>query len=198
MRLDGKVALITGASNGLQGELMGIGGATARLFSREGARVVLGDVSDELGQRTASQIQDSGGEALFVHLDVTSAREWSNAVETAVGRYGRLDVLANCAGNREPNRFSLEETTEEFWDQVMDVHARGTFLGMKHAVPRMRDSGGGSIVNISSVLGMVGQAGRTAYVAAKGAVRLMSKAVAIQYARDCRTSAKMGHIWARN
>jgi 3alpha(or 20beta)-hydroxysteroid dehydrogenase len=184
MRLQGKVALITGAANGLKGELMGIGGATAWLFAREGARVVLGDVNDELGQRTASQIGDSGGQAQFVHLDVASARDWSDAVETAVDRFGRLDVLVNCAGNREPGSFTLEETTEELWDEVMDVHARGTFLGMKHAVPKMRDSGGGSIINISSVLGMVGQGDRTSYVAAKGAIRLMSKAVALGYAKE--------------
>ena len=184
MRLEGKVALIAGAANGLQGELMGIGGATAWLFSREGAKVVLGDVNDELGERTASQIRDSGAEALFVHLDVTSAAEWSKSVQTAVARFGRLDILVNSAGNPEPNLFTLEETTEEFWDEVMDVHARGMFLGMKHAVPRMRDSGGGSIINISSILGMVGKANRISYVSAKGAIRLMTKTIALEYAKE--------------
>lgn len=184
MRLKGKVAFITGAANGLQGELMGIGGATAWLFAREGAKVVLGDVNDELGQRTASQIRDSGDEAQFVHLDVASASEWSDAVKAAVDRFGRLDILVNCAGNREPNSYTVDETTEELWDEVMDTHARGTFLGMKHAVPKMRDSGGGSIINISSVLGMVGQSDRISYVAAKGAIRLMTKAVALECARE--------------
>jgi len=184
MRIKGKVALITGAANGLQGEIMGIGGATAWLFAREGAKVVLGDVNDELGRRTASQIRNSGYEAQFIHLDVSSASEWSEGMKTTVDRFGRLDVLVNCAGNREPNSYTVDETPEELWDEVMDTHARGTFLGMKHAVPRMRDSAGGSIINISSVLGMVGRSNRTSYVAAKGAIRLMTKAVALESAKD--------------
>ena len=182
MRLKGKVAFITGAANGLQGELKGIGGATAWLFAREGAKVVLGDVNDELSRRTASQIRNSGYEAQFIHLDVASASEWSEGMKTTVDRFGRLDVLVNCAGNREPNSYTVEETPEELWDEVMDTHARGTFLGMKHAVPKMRDSAGGSIINISSVLGRIGMPGYTAYCSSKHGLIGFTRALALELA----------------
>ena len=182
MRVDGKVALITGAANGIQGELMGIGGATAWLFAREGARVVLTDIQEELGQGSASQIRDSRADALFIRLDVTSEEEWIGAINTTVAHFGRLDILVNSAGPRES--YCVEDTSEEIWDDILDSHAKGTFLGMKHAIPEMRNAGGGSIVNISSIRGIAGHPTRTSYTAAKGAVRLLSKAAAIQYAGE--------------
>ncbi len=182
MRLEGKVALITGAANGVKGELMGMGGAAAWLFASEGAKVVLCDIDETAAERSASQIRESGGQALFVRLDVAREREWIHAIERTVSEFGRLDILVNCAGNKE--WYDLEDTTEEVWDGVMDSHAKGTLMGMKHAVPEMRKVGGGSIVNISSILGIVGSSSRTSYVAAKGAIQTLTKAVAVQYAKD--------------
>jgi NAD(P)-dependent dehydrogenase (short-subunit alcohol dehydrogenase family) len=182
MRLQGKVALLTGAAAGMQGELMGFGGAAAWLFVREGARVVLGDIKDELGEKTAAQLRASGGEALYVHLDVTSEADWQRAIQTTVAQFGRLDILVNNAGTGA--RFTVEETTSEVWDGQMAVHAKGAFLGTKYAIPEMRKVGGGSIINISSIYGLVGSPTSTAYHAAKGAIRLFTKAAAIQYAKE--------------
>ena len=182
MRLEGKVALITGAASGLQGETMGFGGATAWLFVREGASVVLTDVVEEKGQRTAAQIRDQGGGATFVRLDVTSEQDWVDAVEATVSTYGSLDVLVNNAGNYLPGM--AEDASLESWNSQLDVHAKGTFLGMKHAIPEMRKAGGGSIINISSIMGLVGSPHSVAYAAAKGAIRLLTKAAAIQHARE--------------
>ena len=182
MRLEGKAALITGAATGIEAKLMGFGGATAWLFAREGAKVALTDINDELGQTTASQIRSQGGDALFVHLDVTSEQEWVSAIETTVSNFGRLDVLVNNAGTG--GRSLVEETTVEKWEEQMNVHAKGVFLGTKHAIPEMRKVGGGSIVNISSIYGIVGSPTSAPYHAAKGASRLFTKAAAIQYAKE--------------
>ncbi len=182
MRLAGKVALISGAATGVRGELMGFGGAAAWLFVREGAKVVLGDINEPLGQKTAAQIRESGGEAIFVRLDVTSEEDWVRAVEATMAAFGRLDILVNNAGTAAP--YTVEDTTPEIWDGQMDVHAKGVFLGTKHAIPAMRRSGGGSIINISSINGLIGSPTSTAYHAAKGAIRLFTKSAAIQYARD--------------
>jgi NAD(P)-dependent dehydrogenase (short-subunit alcohol dehydrogenase family) len=181
-RLEGKVALITGAAHGLQGELMGFGGASAWLFVREGAKVALADINEEMGEKSASQIRESGGEAIFVRLDVTSEDEWINAIKTTVDAFGRLDILVNNAGTGAP--YKVEDTTVEIWDGQMNVHAKGTFLGTKHAIPEMRRVGGGSIINISSINGLIGSPTSTAYHAAKAAIRLFTKSAAIQYARD--------------
>ena len=182
MRLEGKVALITGAAGGVEGELMGFGGAAARLFCREGAKVALGDINTESGERTAAQIRDAGGDAIFVKLDVTSEADWINAVAAAVGAYGGLNTLVNNAGTGA--RYTVEETSEADWDGQIDVHAKGTFLGIKRAAPELLKAGGGSIVNISSIYGIVGSPTSTAYHAAKGAIRLLTKSAAIQYAGD--------------
>ena len=182
MRLQGKVALISGAATGVAGELMGFGGASARLFAQEGAKVVLGDINEESGQRTASQIREDGGEALFVRLDVTREQDWVSAIQTTVSTFGKLDILVNNAGTGA--RYTVEDTTEAVWDAQMDVHAKGVFLGTKHAIPEMRNAGGGSIINISSIYGIVGSPTSTAYHAAKGAIRLFTKSAAIQYARE--------------
>ena len=158
-----------------------MGAAEARLFAREGARVVFGDVLDEPGSQVEGEINEHGGEATYLHLDVTNSGDWQRAVDTAQSKYGRLDILVNNAGI--VRRFTIEETTEEIWDEIMAVNAKGVFLGTKQAIPAMRQSGGGSIVNISSISGLVA-IGPPAYIATKGAVRLFTKATAIQHAKD--------------
>ena len=183
MRLEGKVALITGAAAGVEGELMGFGGAAARIFAQEGAKVVLTDIKEELGERTAIQIRENGGEALFIRHDVTSEQNWIDVIRTTVSAYGKLDILVNNAGTFGPAK-NVEETTVEGWDGQMDVHAKGVFLGTKHAIPEMRNAGGGSIINVSSIFGLVGSPSSAAYHAAKGAVRLFTKSSAIQYAKE--------------
>jgi len=175
MRLEGKVALISGGARGM-------GATEAKMFAREGAKVVIGDVLEEKGRQTEAEINETGGECLFVKLDVTSEAEWQMAVATAVARFGKLDILVNNAGIFRGNR--VEDTTSEEWDQVMDINAKGVFLGTKHSIPEMRKAGGGSIVNISSVAGLVGNPYSSAYNASKGAVRLLTKSTAIQYAKD--------------
>ena len=182
MRLEGKVALITGAAAGVEGELMGFGGAAARMFAQEGAKLVLTDIKEEMCERTAIQIRENGGEALFLRHDVTSEQNWIDVISSTVATYGKLDILVNNAGTSA--RTTVEETTVEIWDGQMEVHAKGVFLGTKHAIPEMRRAGGGSIVNISSIFGLVGSPGSTAYHAAKGAIRLFTKSTAIQYAKE--------------
>ena len=176
MRLEGKVAMISGGARGM-------GASEAKLFAKEGARVVIGDVLEEEGHRTEAEINETGGEAIFVRLDVTSEADWERAVSTAVQRFGRLDVLVNNAGILVSS--TIEDMPVEMWDQVMYVNAKGVFLGTKAAIGQMKQSGGGSIINISSISGMLGQENVNAgYNASKGAVRIFTKAAAIQYAGD--------------
>ncbi|MGE3447560.1 MAG: SDR family NAD(P)-dependent oxidoreductase [Microbacteriaceae bacterium] len=175
-RLDGKVALVTGGARG-------IGAATARLFACEGAAVVIGDVLDADGAAVASEIRSSGGRAVFVRLDVTDETAWGSAMDVAVGAFGRLDVLVNNAGI--VRRSTIEETSGDEWDLVMTVNAKGAFLGTKHAIPLMRAGGGGSIINVSSIVAVVATPAPTsAYGASKGAVRTFTKFTAVQHARD--------------
>ena len=176
MRLENKVALISGGARGM-------GAAEAKLFAAEGAKVVIGDVLEEEGRQTEAAINEVGGECLFVHLDVTDEGSWQSAVAETVSRFGKLDILVNNAGV-SGGRGILEDTTVESWDRVMDINAKGVFLGTKAAIPQMRRAGGGSIINISSVYGLVGSAGSSAYHASKGAVRLLTKSTAIQYASE--------------
>lgn len=173
-RLARKVALVSGAARGL-------GAAIATTLASAGARVVLGDILDPEGEATAARIRDNGVNAVFLHLDVTSEPEWQRAVAMAEERFGRLDILVNNAGI--PLRRTLEHTTEAEWDTVMAVNLKGAFLGTKAAIPAMRRAGGGSIVNVSSVSGIVGSTG-AAYGASKGGVRLLTKSTAITYARE--------------
>ena len=171
MRLEGKVALISGSSRGM-------GAFEAELFLKEGAKVVVGDVREEEGRALVDKI---GGDSVFLRLDVTSESDWAAAVNEAVDRYGRLDILVNNAGISA--RGSIEETTVAEWDQVMDINAKGVFLGTRQAIPEMRKAGGGSIVNISSQLGLVGMSESSPqYQASKGAVRIFTKSAAVQYA----------------
>ena len=182
MRLEGKVALITGAAAEVEGELMGFGGSAARMFAKEGAKVVLTDIKEDMGQKTAIQIRENGGEALFLRHDVTSEQEWIEVIRTTVSTYGKLNILVNNAGTSSQQ--NVEDTTVEAWEGQMDVHAKGVFLGTKHAIPEMRKVGGGSIINISSIYGIIGSPTSTAYHAAKGASRLFTKSAAIQYAKE--------------
>jgi NAD(P)-dependent dehydrogenase (short-subunit alcohol dehydrogenase family) len=176
MRLTGKVALISGGARGM-------GACEARLFAREGARVVVGDVRESEGRAVETEIAAKGGEALFVHLDVTSEDDWRRAVATAEDRFGRLDVLVNNAGVGGAGR--LEDVALDEWNRVMEINSTGVFLGTKAAIPAMRRAGGGSIVNISSQLGLVGMDDSSPqYQASKGSVRLLTKLTAVQYAKE--------------
>ncbi len=173
MRLAGKVALITGGASGM-------GQSEAVIFAKEGAKVVVADVLEAEGRRVADSL---GGAGRFVHLDVTSEPAWQKAIEATRKDFGKLDVLVNNAGIS--GTFDPDTLSTSAWDRLMDVNAKGVFLGMKHAIPMMEQAGGGAIVNISSVSGFVGQKGiHMAYNASKGAVRLMTKSAAVQYARS--------------
>ena len=175
-RLDGKVVLISGGARG-QGAL------EAELFTAEGASVVFGDVLDDEGQAVERRITEAGGTAIYVHLDVTSDSEWTEAVDLAESRFGKLDVLVNNAGIA--NAESIEQTTEELWDRIMEVNTKGVFLGTRKALPAMRRTGGGSIINVSSIAGILGRAlTGSAYSASKGAVRTFTKTTAIQHASE--------------
>ncbi|MBE12237.1 MAG: cyclopentanol dehydrogenase [Chloroflexi bacterium] len=175
MRLEGKVALISGGARGM-------GAVEAKLFVQEGAKVVFGDVREEEGQKLEAEIAESGGEAVFTKLDVTSADDWQSAVDLAVSRFGKLDILVNNAGIFD--NATVENTTVEAWDRVLDINAKGVFLGSKSAIGAMREAGGGSIVNISSTAGLTGSAVSSAYNASKGAVRLLTKATAVQFGSE--------------
>ena len=172
MRVAGKVALISGGAGG-------IGAATAKLLAKEGAAVVIADLLEDEGRATETSIAESGGRALFVNLDVTSEDSWNSAVQSAVSSFGKLDILVNNAG--VSHRAGVEQTTSEAWD---NVNVKGVFLGTKAAIPEMRKAGGGSIINISSIYGMVGSVASAAYHASKGAVRIFNKSTAIQYASE--------------
>ena len=174
MRLEGKVALISGGARGM-------GAEEALLFAREGAKVVVGDVLEAEGRDIAASIP--GGGAIFVRLDVTKEEDWRRVVSLTEEVYKRLDILVNNAGVSAVG--GIEDTTVEEWDRVMSVNAKGVFLGTKHAIPAMQRAGGGSIINISSQLGIVAMAESSPqYIASKGAVRLLTKSTAIQYATD--------------
>ena len=176
MRLDGKVAFISGGARGM-------GASEARLFAKEGAKVAFGDLLEDEGRRLEAEINETGGQALFIHLDVTSESDWERSISATVARFGKLDVLVNNAGVSAQGR--VEDTTVEEWDRVMDVNAKGVFLGTKAVIPEMRKAGSGSIINISSQLGLVGVDNSSPqYQASKGAVRLLTKSTAIQYAED--------------
>ena len=184
-RLKGKLAIITGGANGIKGKVMGIGGASARLFIQEGATVVIADIDKNRGGETAAQMQEiSTGpqSAIFMQLDVSKEDQWSELVQAISGQFGRIDILVHSAGNS--HTASVENTTEEEWDRQFDVHSKGIFLGTKCVVPVMRKSGGGSIVILSSMDAMIGASGGTAYSAAKGSSRTFAKVAAIQLAKD--------------
>jgi cyclopentanol dehydrogenase len=175
-RLAGKVALISGGARGM-------GAAEATLFAQEGAQVVIGDVLEAEGRALADSLTAKGHEVVFVRLDVTREADWRQTVDLAVSRFGKLNVLVNNAGIGAHGR--IEDISAEAWDEVMAVNAKGVFLGTKAAIPAMRRAGSGSIVNISSQLGIVGtEVTSPQYASSKGAVRLLTKVTALQYAKE--------------
>jgi NAD(P)-dependent dehydrogenase (short-subunit alcohol dehydrogenase family) len=173
-RMASKVALISGAARGL-------GASEAELFAGHGAKVVIGDILDDLGEAVVRQIHGRGGEAIYVNLDVTDESAWDQAVNLAETTFGRLDVLVNNAGI--PLRKTLEQTSLAEWNHVFDVNVTGAFLGTKAAVPALRRAGGGSIINTSSTSGIIATTG-AAYGSSKGAVRLLTKSTALLYAKE--------------
>ena len=179
-RLEGKVAMITGGASG-------IGAASARLFAEHGAGVALADLNDNLGRQVADEVAAGGGVALYHHLDTSSEDEWREAMRAVMERFGRLDVMLNAAGvsGRAPDGAMSRQIADlevENWNHVMAVNATGVFLGTKHAIEPMLAAGGGSIINISSIYGIVGSVNNAAYHASKGAVRIFTKGAAAQYA----------------
>lgn len=172
-RVKGKVALVTGAA-------MGMGRAHSLLLAEEGAKVVVADVAEQAGQQTVADIKAKGGDAAFVKLDVSKAEDWEKAVQFAVDTYGKVDILVNNAGILIMK--TLDQTTEAEWDRIFSINAKGVFLGCKTIFPVMQKAGGGSIVNISSIYGLVGAPSSAAYEATKGAVRLLTKAGAVDFA----------------
>ena len=160
-----------------------MGAEEARIFAREGAKVVIGDISEDDGKAVEAQIAEAGGQALFTRLDVTQEADWAKAVDLAVSSFGKLDVLVNNAGIS--SRAFTDDTGIDAWDKIMEVNSKGVFLGTRAAVPKMLDAGGESIINISSIISLVGSAGgHPAYNASKGAVRIFSKAMAVRHGKD--------------
>lgn len=175
-RLENKVALISGGARG-QGK------AEAKLFAREGVKLIFGDVLDREGEKVEAEIKQMDGDCKYVHLDVTNEKDWKDAVREAVDKYHRLDILVNNAGI--VMRHQDLDFPPEDWDQIMEVNAKGVFLGTRSAIDPMKQAGGGSIVNISSIAGILGRPiSSPAYSASKGAVRAFTKAIAERYAAD--------------
>jgi len=174
-RFNERVALVTGGASG-------IGKATVQRIAAEGGSVVIADVQDEAGAAVVAEIEQGGGSAAFVHLDVTDEQGWADAVAQTIDRFGRLDILVNNAGigDTEP----IEVTTVETWNKVVAVTQTSVFLGMKAAAKALKQSGNGSVVNISSMYGIVGSGVSPAYHAAKGAVRLLTKTTALGWATE--------------
>ncbi|HVP79592.1 MAG TPA: glucose 1-dehydrogenase [Thermodesulfobacteriota bacterium] len=170
-RVLGKVGIVTGGGGA-------IGRAIALLLAQEGAKVTISDTDEVRGKRVAEEIKGGGGEALFVKHDVTREGDWKEVVRTTLGRFGKLDILVNNAGVMLWK--NIENTSLEEWRWLMGVNLEGVFLGTKHAMESMKPTGGGSIVNISSVAGLVGTLDTSAYHASKGGVRLFSKAAAFE------------------
>ena len=158
-----------------------MGAAEAKLCAEEGAQVIFGDVRDQEGFEVESDITESGGIAKYVHLDVTKERDWENAIDSAISMFGRLDILVNNAGIIMLSL--VEDMPAEMWDDIINVNAKGVFLGTKFSIPHMKRNGGGSIINISSTAGIIASAS-IAYGASKGAVRLFTKSTAVEYGGD--------------
>jgi NAD(P)-dependent dehydrogenase (short-subunit alcohol dehydrogenase family) len=176
MRLAGKVALVTGGAHGM-------GASEAALLAKEGAKVMVGDVLEAEGREVVARIAGAGGQARFARVDVTSEADWRAVVAATEAAFGKLDVLVNNAGIS--GGIDADIMSVSAYERLMDVNARGVFLGMKHAIPAMQKAGGGSIVNISSISGIVGQELiHMGYNASKGAVRAMTKSAAVQYAAE--------------
>jgi NAD(P)-dependent dehydrogenase (short-subunit alcohol dehydrogenase family) len=177
MRLEGKIALITGGASGM-------GMVAAELFAREGAKVVLTDVSDDAGRTVAAGIESGGGEARYVHADVSKEADARAMVAATLDHFGGLDILYNNAGVMPSDDGSVHTNTEATWDLVLGVNVKGVAFGCKYGIPAMIDSGGGSIINVASFVAWMGAAtSQTAYTASKGAVLAMTREIAVEYAR---------------
>ncbi|MCE2576622.1 SDR family oxidoreductase [Komagataeibacter sp. FNDCR2] len=189
-RVSGKVALVTGAA-------LGIGKATALLLAREGAKVVVADLKEKEGQAIVAEIESAGGEAMFVSLNVTAEADWEKAMAAITGRFGRLDIAVNNAGILYNG--SVETTSLADWRRVQSVNLDGVFLGTRYAVEAMKPHGGGSIINLSSIEGLIGDPALAAYNASKGGVRLFTKSAALHCARSGYkirvNSIHPGYIW---
>ena len=170
-RLSGKVALISGGARGQ-------GAEEARLFVQVGAKVIITDVLDDEGKKLEAELYETGGDAQYMPLDVTDENQWDSVIQRILETHGQIDILVNNAGILLEK--GVEETSEEEWDRIQDVNSKGVFLGIRAVLPAMREAGSGSIVNISSVAGLIGSA-YAAYGASKGAVRLLTKSTAVQY-----------------
>ena len=175
MRLENKVAIITGAGSG-------IGRATAILFAKEGAKVAVTDINDKNGEETVEEIIRNSGQAKYYHLDVSKEKEVANVFDKVYKEFGKIDVLFNNAGISGTNK-PTDELSEEEWNQVMDINLKGVFLCEKYALKYMKEQKGGSIINNSSIYGIVGAPDIPPYHASKGAVRLLTKTDALIYAK---------------
>ncbi|MEC7836105.1 MAG: glucose 1-dehydrogenase [Chloroflexota bacterium] len=173
-RLDGKVAIISGGAKGQ-------GAEEARIFAEEGAKIIIGDILDKDGMQIESEIVERGGEAKFVHLDVSLEEDWIKVVDLAIAEYGKLDILVNNAGILLMK--GVEDTSSEEWDNIQNINSKGVFLGSKTVIPAMRKSGGGSIINISSIAGLIGSK-FSAYGASKGLVRTLTKSIAVNHGHE--------------
>ncbi|MEN3950740.1 glucose 1-dehydrogenase [Iodidimonas sp. SYSU 1G8] len=189
-RVQGKIAIVTGAASD-----PGLGRTTAMTLAREGAKLVVTDVDAKGAEDCAQKIRDAGGEAIALHQDVTSEEVWQQVIAKTIETYGRLDILVNNAGIAVLKL--LDDLSLDDWNRQINVNLTSVFLGCKYAVPEMRKAGGGSIVNLSSVAGLIGLKSCIAYSASKGGVRLMTKSLALELGQDqirC-NSVHPGVIW---
>ncbi len=175
MKIDERVAIITGGA-------LGMGLAHCKALASAGARIVIADINEDAGKAAVEEVKTIGPDAIFVKLDVTSEQSWASAVEKVVSKFGRIDILVNNAGIYRSG--TVESTPLEVWEETMAVNVRGVFLGSKFVIPHMRKAGGGTIINICSNWGLVAFPDAAAYVASKGAVRLLTKATASEVAKD--------------
>lgn len=173
-RLENKVAIITGAAGGM-------GKADALLFAKEGAKVAISDIQEDKIQEVVREIEQNGGEAIGFAHNVASEEDWTRVVEGTIAKFGKVDILVNNAGVSNATPF-LELTVEQ-WEKTMSINVTGVFLGQKHVIPHMINNGGGSIINISSIAGLTGGSGSGPYTASKGAVRMLTKATAVDFAK---------------
>lgn len=175
-RMEGKVAIITGAASG-------IGAATAEILAKEGAKVVATDIQMDNLEKVVASIKKQGGTAMALELDVSSEEAWKNTVKKTVEEFGEIHVLVNNAGVATEKTIQNMEMDE--WNWIQNILLNGCVLGMKYTIPEMQKAGAGSVINISSLAGLVGIAGTSPYTAAKGALRALSKAAAVEFSKDC-------------